>query len=284
MNFRINLYFCKLTEEKPMKMLKLKRSSEFYKACDRLSFRLDFYSKPDFYGVFIDLWDKAIKNSGLESRDFIFDKLNLIQQNMVNIDAVAEALNTTIDNVLDSKSYIFDNILNVEESEANSDVKNLLFVNPYCIHFYTRNLGLHEDVIKTCSMLYSLAIQLWQAKKISIADIYLNVGTSEILDKGSYLSMAGFGGYKPVGDPTLCNQMSTSQFVDNGFRCIVKNYLSLLDVTLKEDETTEQMWYHVVSADYIHYIDGEETVEGFSSLFNKMLEKCQNYIESVCAK
>lgn len=284
MNFRINLYFCKLTEEKPMKMLKLKRSSEFYKACDRLSFRLDFYSKPDFYGVFIDLWDKAIKNSGLESRDFIFDKLNPIQQNMVNIDAVAEALNTTIDNILDSKSYIFDNILNIDENESDSEAKNVLFVNPYYIDFYTRNLGLREDVVAICKILYDLSIQLWHDKKISIADIHLNIGASEILDIDSYLSMAGFGGYKPVGDPTLCNQMSTSQFVDNGFRCIVKNYLSLLDVTLKEDETTEQMWYHVVSADYIHYIDGEETVEGFSSLFNKMLEKCQNYIESVCAK
>ena len=36
--------------------------SIFDESCDLFSFRIDFYSKPNFYNAFMDLWDEMLSD------------------------------------------------------------------------------------------------------------------------------------------------------------------------------------------------------------------------------
>ena len=259
-----------------------KKGSILDEACEQFSFRIDFYSKPNFYEAFMKLWDGMMAECGIGPIEFNHNKLNRIQQNIVNVDAVAESLNTTIDNILDTKTYIFPSLFGKGESPREDEQEFILFVNSHFIDIYVRNFEIDDYVVKICSMLYLVAYNLWKESVISMVDIHLNAGAREILGKDVYLSKEGFGGYTPINSEALHNQFSTYQFIDNGIRCVVKNFLSLVNVDIEEE--TQLMWEHILSSDCIYSMRGDESQESFHELFNRMTDCCQKYIDCVCAR
>ncbi len=251
-------------------------------ACDQFSFRMDFYSKPNFYDTFLKLWDEMMAECKIGQIKFHVNRLNLLQQNMVNIDAVAESLNTTIDSILDTQTYIFPSLFSKDGTDHTPDQKFIMFVNPYFIDIFVKNIKIDDFIVRVCNMLYSVAFILWKENVISISDIHLNFGAREILSKEVYLSREGFGGYYPINKEELRNQFSTCQFIDGNIRCVIKNFLSLVNVEIEGENM--QMWEHVISSDCIYSLIGNENEESFKEIFNCMTEYCQKYIDFVCVK
>ena len=227
----------------------------------------------------MDLWDEIL--SECEKIDFYFKKLNIIQQNIVNIDAIAEALNTTIDNILDTKTYVFPSLFRNSDQKGNEQ-EMVLFVNPYFINFYAKNVAIDDYIVTTCTMLFKFAFLLWKRNVLSISDIHLNLGAREIISKDVYLSGEGFGGYHAIDNNSLHNQFATHQFIDGNIRCVVKNFLSLVNVDIKKKK--QLMWEHMISTDCIYKLSSEEDDDSFSSIFDKMIDTCQKYIDCICAK
>lgn len=251
-------------------------------ACDQFSFRMDFYSKPNFDETFLKLWDEMMTECKIGQIKFNVHKLNLIQQNMVNVDAVAESLNTTIDSILDTRTYIFPSLFSKDGSNYSPDQKFIMFVNPYFIDIFVKNIKIDHFVVKVCNMLYHVASILWKENVISISDIHINLGAREIISKDVYLSKDGFGGYNPIDNDDLHNQFATYQFIDNNVKCVVKNILRLVNVNTNEGE--DLMWEHIISSDCIYTLLGDEHEDGFMEMFNQMTECCQKYIDCVCVK
>ena len=251
-------------------------------ACDQFSFRIDFYSKPNFYETFFKLWDEMMTECEIGQIKFHVNRLNIIQQNMVNVDAVAESLNTTIDSILDTQTYIFPSLFSKDGSNYTPDEKFILFVNPYFIDIHIKNINIDGFVVRVCNMLYRVAFILWKENVISISDMHINLGAREIISKDIYLSRDGFGGYNPINHEELHNQFSTYQFIEDNIRCIVKNFLSLVNVEMKGENM--QMWEHVISSDCIYSLIGNENEDSFMEMFNRLTECCQKYIDCVCVK
>ncbi|MBD5240566.1 MAG: hypothetical protein HDS59_00555 [Barnesiella sp.] len=259
-----------------------RKGSILEESCDQFSFRIDFYSKPNFFETFLKLWDEMMTECELGQIKFHVNRLNIVQQNMVNVDAVAESLNTTIDGILDTPTYIFPSLFSKDGSDHSPDQKFIMFLNPYFIDIFVKNLSIDNFIVRVCNMLYRVAFILWKKNVISVSDMYLNLGTREIISKDVYLSRDGFGGYNPINNKGLHNQFSTYQFIEDNIRCIVKNFLSLVNVDIKGENM--QMWEHVISSDCIYSLVGNEDDESFMKMFNRMTESCQKYIDCVCVK
>lgn len=160
----------------------------------------------------------------------------------------------------------------------------VLLINPYYLCFYVSNVHIDGYIEQVCRILFMLAFKFWNDNLISISDIHVRVGAKELITKEIYQNVEGFGGYRPIVEDALHNQMATYQFVEHGLRCVVSNYMSLVDVTT-EEEDSQLCWEHEISAKCIlEAIDTELNADGFDIMFRGLLSKCQKYIEEVCAK
>ncbi len=251
-------------------------------ACEVFSFRMDFYSKPNFFEAFFKEWDSHLAEFNKSRVEFNVKQLNIIQQSMVNIDAVAQALNTTIESIQDSMTYIHSSLYERMEYDAE-DADMVLFVNPYFIQLYFRHVKMDEYRLTICKLLSLMIFDLWKTNVVSLVDFQMNMEASQIISRELYLSQEeGFGGYRPIENNKLCQQFSTHQFVEDRFLCVIKNLLSLVDVPFKE-EGLQKMWQHDLAAECTYEISGEEKrLELPDKIIPDMIECCQKYIEYIC--
>lgn len=251
-------------------------------ACDRFSFRMDFYSKPQFYEIFIDLWNSYLKEFGLKNTSYSFQPLNRFQQNIVNVDSIAESLNTSLEQITVEPTYIYRdlNALICQEKPSNGEIT--LFINRYYINLHISEFRIDDRTSKFLNWLYDTLIKLWNENTISIADMQIMTSASEILSIESYKCNDGFGGYKAIDSDFIHNQWSSTQFVYSDLNCTVTNILRLSNVRF-EDESPEKMWEHTILAICVHRFDEGNGNESFNSLFNRMLEQSQESIK-LCAK
>lgn len=250
--------------------------------CERFSFRIDFYSMPDFLEKFTAIWKKDLLGHDLNYVEFNVNKLNLIQRHLVNVDAVSEALNTPIEQILAADTIVFPNLFSKDGTELKENQRIIVLINKYFIQLTVIKVNIDDFIHLLCEMLYIIIVRLWMENSVSVVDIQINAEARKMFGKDFYATDQSFGGYLPVNNGQLHNQVSTFQFVEDNLKCIVTNFLSLTDVFF-ENDVKEIMWEQKLSADCVLTVEDKLKADGFRPVFDFMISKAQDYIK-LCAR
>ncbi|MDE5757850.1 MAG: hypothetical protein K2H85_04475, partial [Allobaculum sp.] len=112
-------------------------------------------------------------------------------------------------------TYIHSSLYQRKEYDAE-DADMILFVNPYFIQLYFRNVKMDGYMLTICKQLSLMIFDLWKYNLVSLVDIQMNMEASQIISRELYLSQEeGFRGYHPIDNSNLYQQFSTHQFVED---------------------------------------------------------------------
>ncbi len=268
----------------------LRKNGILDSACDQFNFRIDFFSMPDFCNVFMKKWADMLQVLSKSKTTFYRDRLNTTLGRNVNIDLVAEALNTTIGQISQSETYIFPNIFCKNEKEFIDGSGFTFFVNPYFLCIHGDNVEVDLLAFLACTFMYETIMSMWKENLVTPVDLSLRLHARKVFDSTAYEKGEGFGVGRNIPGPDFKSIRTSSKFEEGDMTCVVTNLLSLMNVEFREDieqnrnNADSRMWENIISANSVYNINILQPDADFNDIYARLVDMCEDKIELICAR
>lgn len=222
--------------------------SPFIESCEAMRIRFDYFSKPWCLTEFlryIGAWFEEIVQAHASNGSFrvYYNRLpNDVELQRIDVDAVAEALNTTIEGVSSSDSYIYPSLIELfDRAEGEMAPVAQLFISRFYICIWLEHILLNEKVEVFVKKMCEIIEEISRPNVVSLVDLQLKTNSSILYTYEAF--KAEFGALNLIVDKApLKNYVRLYQFAEANTEVTVSNIVRHLDVNI--DEGQEAEWNH----------------------------------------
>lgn len=260
------------------------KSSDILKNyADALTLRIDYYSQPILYEVFWKVWRRLVDGLNLSFDRYDFRRLNEIEIRKVNIDAVAESLGNSLEDVMVEQAYVIHNICRLFHNNTPQKPSNsCLIVSRYFLCIQIEKEPLTEDLKTFFLMMFEIIRQFGEKRIISPVKTELSISTIAVIAQEAIDNNIGVSANHLPKDSDISNYLSSYTFRDVDLTSVITNKLGKLNVN-NEMGARETVWRDersaIISYDMTCHTSPLADME---NVFYNMLEKSEKHIE-LCA-
>ena len=262
------------------------KTSFFYENSDAFSVRFDYFSQPDFIQRFFEKL-RPLFNSFFEAAlplSFRLEVPNQFMLRMMNIDSVAQILNTTIGQISKEPIYVYeDKILTfIDRNLLNQkSFGSLMIGKNYCC-LYLGNSIIPDLIRNFLDGLYGIIKDLEKKGYISLVNMELLISGRIITNEKGYNNNVLIGNYTPIS-PEYCTSMVQNYLLERpNLKMSLLNILRITDVETESEGLLKDMREQRLTLKIDRKLNDNNKMD-FNSMLNEMLDSGIKFM-NVCVR
>lgn len=252
---------------------------------DAFMIRFDYYCKPYFLSAFLEMVDHIFLEHDQENTrsQFRIHNPNIFFQQQINIDSVAQRLNTSLEQIVEDRIYIIDTpgLTGLSQDKMSEGASATLMIGKYYCCIYVENSPVDKEGMSIWSAIYDSLRELEARKVVSLVNLEVKVTGRMVTNHKGYLGNRFYGSYKRLDIDNNCSQILTYSRENDDTKCTVNNNFRHGNVII-DKEVYPDMWEQRLTLTVDYQLNGNES-DKFEDIFNNLLEKGINFMD-ICVK